>query len=362
MNIAIDASNLARPHRSGVATYGINLINHVASLDKENEYYLCYRLSRLKCRRFFYRVDEPNFRVKIFQEPFSFMFVKRIDLYHGLDARLCEYRKPKRVVTIHDILQYSSELPSTRHPKKKIRRYKEVMTSADRIIANSHFTKASILEHFSVPEDKIDVVYHGVEGRFEPKGPEEIQIVLKRYGISRPYLFYVGNIEIRKNLSRILEAFARISKDLSIPLQMVLAGVPGQGAKEVFQTIERLHLEGRVRLLGYVPLEDLSFLYSGAEMFLFPSFYEGFGLPLLEAMACGTAVITSNVTSLPEIAGDAALCVDPYDVDSIAAAIIQFLELPRLRYEYVQRGFQRIKKFTWESTARKTLAVYEKTL
>jgi len=362
MHIALDASNLARKAPTGVAVYGIHLIRQIASLDKENQYTLCYRLSRWKDRRFFFEVDQPNFRTKIIQEPLSFFFMRKMDLFHGLDARMVDSRRVKKVVTIHDIPQHSNQYSGTRNPEKKIRGYREIMAGADRIIADSEYTKADILRFYSISEEKVDVVHLGVEEQLRPKEPTEIQAVLERYGIRSPYLLHVGRVETKKNLSRSLEAFARIKKSLSNPIQIVLAGTPGPGGEEVFQAIERLDLKGDVCLVGYARQEDLPALYAGAMIFLFPSLYEGFGMPILEAMACGTPVLTSNVTSLPEVAGDAAVQVDPYDVESIAEGILRLLATPSLREQCIRKGFERVKEFTWEKTARETLAVYRKTL
>ncbi len=162
---------------------------------------------------------------------------------------------------------------------------------------------------------------------------------------------------------RTLEAFSRIRNLPEVAgVRFVLAGKPGAGGEEVFRAVERLDMKGRVQAAGYVDFDDLPFLYSGAEIFLFPSLYEGFGLPVLEAMACGTPVVTSRTTSLPEVAGNAALLVDPEDTDEIAEAMQRFLARASVRDDYVHRGLARARMFPWEQTARKTLAVYEKTL
>ena len=279
-----------------------------------------------------------------------------------LDARMYDSKRVKNVVTIHDIPQHSNPYSGTRHPEKKIRRYAEIMAGADRIIADSAYTKADILRFYPVPEERIDVVHLGVDDLIRPADEETIQAALLRYGIRSPYLLHVGRVEKKKNLSRALEAFAGIRKRSAHPIQIVLAGTPGPGGEEVFQTIERLGLKEDVRHVGYVRQEDLPALYSGALLFLFPSLYEGFGMPVLEAMACGTPVLTSDVTSLPEVVGDAAVQVDPLDVESIAREILRLVEDGQLREEYVRKGLERAKEFTWERTARETLAVYRKAL
>ncbi len=362
MHVALDASNLASKAPTGVAIYGINLIRQIASLDKENQYTLCYRLSRWKDRRYFFEVAQRNFRTKIIQEPLDFLFTRKVDLFHGLDARMYDSRRLKNVVTIHDIPQHSNQYSGTRHPEKKIRRYADIMARADRIIADSEYTKADILRFYSLPEERIDVVPLGVEGPVRASGDEEIRAALLRYGIRAPYLLHVGRIESKKNLCRTLEAFSGIKKRLTDPVRIVLAGTPGPGGEEVFEAIEKFGLSEDVHSTGYVRHEDLPDLYAGAMVFLFPSLYEGFGMPSLEAMACGTPVLTSNVTSLPEVAGDAAVQVDPLDVESIAQGILRLVEEPQLREQYIRKGLERVKEFTWERTAREPLAVCQKTL
>ncbi len=362
MHVALDASNLATAAPTGVAIYGIKLIRQIAALDKENRYTLCYRLSRWKDRRFFFDVHQENFRRKIIQEPLDFVFTRKIDLFHGLDARMYDSRRVKNVVTIHDIPQHSNPYSGTRHPEKKIRRYADIMARADRIITDSEYTKTDILHFYSIPEERIHAVPLGVEGPGRVLSEEEIGVSLSRYGIRAPYLLHVGRIEAKKNLARTLEAYSRIRKQLTQPVQLVLAGSPGPGGEEAFDAIEKLGLSRDVRLTGYVRQEDLLPLYAGAAVFLFASLFEGYGMPILEAMACGTPVLTSNVASLPEVAGDAALLVDPLDVASIADGILRLVEEPELREHCIRKGLERVESFTWERTARETLAVYRRTL
>jgi glycosyltransferase involved in cell wall biosynthesis len=236
------------------------------------------------------------------------------------------------------------------------------MAGADRIITDSTYIKKDILRFYSISEEKIDVVPLGVEERLRPMRPTETEAVRGRYGIGFPYLLHVGRVEKKKNLSRTLQAFAQIKRGLAKPVKVVLVGTPGPGAEEVFRIIRDLDLEEDVHSVGYASQKDLPALYAGATLFLFPSLYEGFGMPVLEAMACGTPVLTSNVASLPEVAGDAAVQVDPYDVGSIADGILRLVEDPALREVCIRKGLERAKGFTWERTARATLAVYRKAL
>jgi glycosyltransferase involved in cell wall biosynthesis len=178
----------------------------------------------------------------------------------------------------------------------------------------------------------------------------------QRLGIRGPYILHVGSIQPRKNLTRLVEAFAEVMDDVE-GLQLVLAGRRAWGDQTLLDTIDSLALEGRVVLPGYVPDSDLAALYSGACVYAFPSLYEGFGFPALEAMACGTPVISANTSSLPEIVGDAALTFAPTDVEGQAEALRRVLTDPALRDHLVERGFARVQQFTWETAARETLAV-----
>jgi len=360
--IAIEATSLARPHRSGVAVYGANLIGQLARLDRENRYFLCYRLSRLRQRRFFLRVEAANFQRKMIQEPWNRLFMNRVDLYHGLDARVYAGGRARKIMTVHDVLHYSDAFPVRPYPESRTRRFREMLRVSDRIIAVSESTRAEILRAFPVSADKIRVIRLGVEERFRPREEAAIAPVLRRYGIRRPYLLYLGCLEKRKNLVRLLEAFAVLKDNRYSSLGLVLAGEAGEGAEEVFRAVERLHLGQRVFLPGYVRGEDLPEIYAGSEVFLYPSLYEGFGLPVLEAMACGTPVVCSRATSLPEVAGEAALLVDPHRPEDMAEAVARLLGDPALRREHRCLGLDRARTFDWERTARETLQVYREVL
>jgi len=205
-------------------------------------------------------------------------------------------------------------------------------------------------------------VYSGWDERMQPVEDEAtIEGVKARYHIRGEYVLYVGTLQPRKNLGRLLEAVALLRKEArrgEAP-SLIIAGRKGWLYDPVFQQVERLGLEGEVVFPGYVPQEDLPALLSGARLFVFPSLYEGFGLPVLEAMACGTPVVCSNVSSLPEVAGDAALLVDPLDVEGMAEAMNRLLQDEGLRAELVERGYRQVRRFSWERCARATLAVLE---
>ncbi len=231
---------------------------------------------------------------------------------------------------------------------------RRAVREADALIAISQHTARDLIRHSGVSADRVHVIPLAAHERFSPVQDEG---VLTRYGIDAPYVLYLGTLEPRKNLPALLQAFAGIECGET---KLVLAGMQGWMNSGMYATLERLGLTSRVIFPGFVPDEDLPALLSAACMFVYPSLYEGFGLPVLEAMSCGAPVITSNVSSLPEVAGDAALLVSPNDVDGLRRAIQRLLAEPGLREELRGRGFAQAARFSWQRTAEETAEVYRK--
>jgi glycosyltransferase involved in cell wall biosynthesis len=229
------------------------------------------------------------------------------------------------------------------------------------VLADSAATRADLVRQYGVAESKVHVVHLGRDESLVPvRDRQVLEETRARVGIGQRYLLCVGTLQPRKNLSRVVEAFARLAaRPELLDVQLVLAGKRGWLYEELFSQVGRRGLEGRVLFPGYVDEADLAALYSGALVYIYPSLYEGFGIPVLEAQACGVPVMTSNNSSLPEVAGDAALLVDPTDVDAIADAMLRLATDDALRAELVQRGFENVKRFSWEKCARETLAVLE---
>ena len=236
-------------------------------------------------------------------------------------------------------------------------------------------TRDDLVRHTGVHSEKITVIHHGLSERFQPvASPDLLAAAQARYGISGPYFFYIGTIQPRKNLTRLIEAFAMLeARDLGLEaseevarsnpqplassLRLVIAGKRGWLTEAIERRAAELGVADRVLFTGYVPDGDVPALLSGALGFVFPSLYEGFGMPVLEAMACGAPVLASNSSSLPEVAGDAALLVDPTNTAAIAAAMARLAQEPALRAELRARGLARAAQFTWERCAEQTLAV-----
>lgn len=233
------------------------------------------------------------------------------------------------------------------------------LRSAARTICVSECTRELTAERFKLDRSRMHVVYNGVGAQYQPQDAALARrLVAERYGLHEPFLLYLGKIESRKNIVRLLQAFDQFRREAREPVKLVLAGRRSPMTQGIDETLDELGLRAHVVEMGYVPDADLPLLYGAAQMFLFPSLWEGFGIPVIEAMACGTPVITSNLSSLPEVSGDAALLVDPYRVEDIAAAMLKLWQDEALRADLRERGLRNARRFSWDKTALETLAVY----
>ncbi len=293
-----------------------------------------------------------------FLEPSMDRFFRGVDLFHATEHLLPRFSAIRTVFTLHDLIFLFH--PETHKPMNRwflTLMMPRFLRAADAVIAVSECTKRDAVRAYGIPEEKITVIYEGVSPRFRPADPAAIAAVRQKYGLPEHFILYVGTIEPRKNLTALLEAFANLQSAIG-NLHLVFVGKKGWLYEGFFRRLRELGLEERVHFTGYVPDEDLPVLYSAADLFVFPSLYEGFGLPVLEAMACGVPVVCSNTSSLPEVAGDAALLVDPTDVRALAAAMERALTDQALRATLRARGLERARRFTWEEAARRTLEVY----
>src|SRR3989344_2505697 len=231
--------------------------------------------------------------------------------------------------------------------------------NAKKVLTISQASKDDIIKEYGVPEDKVIVTYPGVKLKTQNskfKDTMQNSKLTDKYGVKGGYILFVGTIQPRKNIARLIEAFSKIKNEI----QLVIVGKKGWLYEEILETPKKLEIADRVKFLDFVTDEDLPIFYKNAMCFVLPSLYEGFGLPVLEAMQYGCPVITSNVSSLPEAGGDAALYVDPLNVDDIASKIKMIIEKPQLRKELIKKGYEQVKKFSWEKTAKETLSVLEK--
>jgi glycosyltransferase involved in cell wall biosynthesis len=368
--IGIDASRAARARRTGTERYNLEIICHLLALPVEHRFRLYFNApppAELLAQ--FPSVGErmeivvlPGRRIwthrtlahEVVQRPPDVLFVPS----HVLPLRLPVHRLPPMVVTIHDLgyLYY----PET-HARLQ-RWYLRWSTRwsaavADRIIAVSQATAADIQEHMPAATSKITVIHEALVAWTAP--PTAAAAVRARYDLRRPYALYVGTIQPRKNIERLLQAYALLLKGEDVAWDLVLAGGAGWLSTRLLQRVAELGIAGRVHFLGYTPESDLPALFAGATFFCYPSLYEGFGLPVLEAQKMGVPVMTSSGSSLPEVAGDAALLVDPTNVEAIADAMLRLSQDEALRQQLIAAGHANVARFSWEKAALETLTVLE---
>jgi len=314
---------------------------------------------RLHAQRTSLATQRPISRI-LWEQAVQPTLASQFDLFHAL-AYVTPFltRKPT-VVTVHDL----SFLHNPERFRAANRAYLRLFTRlsvkrAKRIIAVSQHTKTDVMQVYGLPADKIDVVYSGLDSHFRRAPQREVEEFRAAHGLPERFILYLGTIEPRKNLSTLIRAYAKVHPE---GIKLVCAGGRGWMYQDVFQTVEELRLSRDVIFPGFLPEEDLSLWYSAAEVFVYPSAYEGFGLPVIEALACGVPTITTNASSLPEAAGDAALMVPPDDSDALADTLAQLLGDPALQTDLALRGPRQAARFTWRQAACDTANVYAKAL
>lgn len=368
MRIAIDARKL---RDYGIGTYVRNLLRHLSRIDSKTEYVLFCRAADCGLAE---ELGE-NFRaVPERARPYSIkeqlripMDLRRegIDLFHAPHYVLPPLTPCKSVVTIHDCihLRFPQYLPNRLAYAYARSSLWFATHRSNRVLTVSEASKRDILRYFRVPDHKIDVIYNAIDERFgEPPTAEEIERVRDRYQLNAPYVLYAGNIKPHKNLERLIEAFYTLRRGDLEHVKMLIIGDEISKYATLRRAVHKYKLHKHVRFFGFVPDKTLAVLYRLARAFVFPSLYEGFGLPPLEAMASGTPVITSNLSSLPEVVGDAALLIDPYDADAIADAMRRVLLDSDLREDLRQRGLRRVAEFSWDRSVRRVREIYEEVL
>lgn len=288
-----------------------------------------------------------------------------VDIVHCLDLVLPPATKAKRVITVYDLTLMI--MPET-HPWTRVNLYPRALryslNNADAILVISESTKRDLLRFFDVDEKLVTVTYCGIDHQiFRPfEGVSGISEVKKKYGITGKYIYYIGTIEPRKGVNVLLEAFSSVKKKTQGDVRLVISGKKGWMVEDLMKKIASGVEAGDVVYTGYVENDEAAALYNGAEVFAYPSLYEGFGIPVAEAMACGCPVITTNSSSLPEVAGDAGLLVRPNDPGDLAAAILKVLDDKELRSTMRERSIGQAGKFDWATTSQVTRGVYEKIL
>lgn len=384
MRIGIDAQTILNPEMgdaAGLGHYTYQLIRHLLEVDRENEYFLFFNYRvRQKDIEKIEKFGNPNIKIKRF--PFScykkflplvysemlansFFLKYKLDVLHIPGGRApLAYRK-KLIVTAHNLaIKKFPELFS----KKELLKFKikpSAYNKADLTIATSESAKKDLVNSFGVDENKIKVIHNAFDEKFfNDANITEIQEVKSKYKVDGEYILFMNTIKPLNNLSRLIEAFSKSrlilkGKKPNSNYKLVLAGKSGWLADEIKQIAKDFGLKNEVIFPGYIDPQDLNALFAGADIFMSVPIYEEFGSPVLEAMACGTPVICSDISSLPEITGGAARMVNPYDVDGIKNMILKVLDDDRLREEMKRKGLEQAKKFHWRKTAEETVKVYK---
>ena len=369
MRIAIDARKL---RDYGIGTYVRNLLRHLSRIDSTTEYVLLCRAEDCGTAE---ELGE-NFRaIPETARPYSIREQLRvpldlrregIDLFHAPHYVLPPLTPCKSVVTIHDCihLRFPQYLPNRLAYAYARSSLWFATHRSNRVLTVSEASKRDILRYFRIPEGKINVIPNAIDERFgEAPTPDEIERVRERYQLNAPYVLYAGNIKPHKNLERLIEAFHTLRHDSDLEhVKMLIIGDEISKYATLRRAVHKYKLHKHVRFFGFVPDKTLAVLYRLARVFVFPSLYEGFGLPPLEAMASGTPVITSNVSSLPEVVGDAAILIDPLDPGAIADAMRRVLMDSALRETLRAKGLQRVGEFSWERSVRRVREIYGEVL
>ena len=375
MRIAID---MRRMYEFGLATYIRNVVRTLGRVDTVNEYLLLGAATR------FEQVGPlpENFHFLPLQNPegtfATYLEMQRVVNAHGVDLvhvphtfwRPLLTRAPY-VITVHDLLDYMYRARTNNGLRRAFHSYmtQRVMDKAARIFAVSNFTKRDVARHFNVTPSKIEVVYNALDESFQ-RGHStlaEQEMVRGRYQVDSPFLLYAGRISPHKNVARMIEAFsalkAALAKDGTYPdLKLIIIGDEVSKNPDIRRAVIRSGMQHDVRFLGYVPIDVLRIFFDMAKVFVFPSLYEGFGLPPLEAMAHGTPVVASNTSALPEVVGNAALLVNPENVFEISRALHRMLTDQPLRERMKAAGIEQARRFSWETSVRRMVAIYEEVL
>lgn len=378
MKIGVDIRVLMDKQYSGVSEYSSVLLRTILRLDRKNEYNLFYNSFRdVKERIGNFEHPRLNLTRKHYPNRFFNYCLQKILAWPKLDkvvggvdifwsphinfSRLSA--NTKHVLTIHDIsfLHYPEFFSYRKNFWHQALALKKLVAKATAIVAVSENTRQDIIEFLGVPAEKVHTIYSGLNVKADMPRPEEERLFIKKHELKKRFILYLGTIEPRKNIAGLIYAYNCL-RDNNIDLvdvQLILAGANGWRTKDIYRAWEDSPYRRDIKFLGYVSPQEKELLYRRAEVFIYPSYYEGFGLPPLEAMAHNLPVITSNVASLPEVVGGAALTINPYDINEIAKALELVIIDPELKTSLIKAGQEQIQKFSWEKTAKEYLALFK---
>lgn len=378
MKIAFDAQLLFEKQKTGIGWTADYVIKNIIKECDNNEYYLNYfsLRSNEEKERLIHTYKELGYKVNkcgwfhnvIYRRiwnsipiPYNLFFRQNNQITQFFNYDIPPGVKGKAVTFIYDMV-YKAYPHTVNKKTMKMLDYnlKKTCMRADHIITISEFSKREIIKYMKVPSDKISIMPCGVDlSIYHPNyTKKEIDRVKKKYNIENDYMLYLGTLEPRKNIERLVEAYSILKRNMCTPPKLVLAGKKGWLYDTIFKKIELYRLKEDIIFTDYVENEDVPILLNGANIFIFPSIYEGFGLPPLEAMACGTPVIVSNEASLPEIVGDAGYLVNPYSIEELVYAMEHLINNESLRENFRSRGLERAEKFTWNQSINKLMGIY----
>lgn len=356
MRIGFDVSALVK-EAAGIGQCIINIIQNIMEIDRENEYFL-FTYDKIKLpfslKENWSIVDygggAKHPQVRFFTALPQILKKIKIEIFFGTRHYLPPFNpKIRYVALVHDLIPLRMPELFTKRHLSRFRIFTKVCRhQADSYIAVSQATKADILHYMKVPEEKIQVIYEGANPNFTPERDEAgIQETMERFGIEGKYLLCLSTVEPRKNMLRTIQAYEQYVLKKELPYKLVIVGGKGWNNGEIYDYVKEHDLGGHVLFTGYVSNDDVKNIYANATLFIYASLYEGFGIPVLEAMQSGVPVITSNVSSMPEVAGDACVLVDPYQTEEIKNAIIKVLDSEKLQAEMKEKGIAQAKKFSW---------------
>lgn len=370
MNLGIDGRVITWHIGSGLATYTNNLLANLNRLQNMKNIILFYPY---KDRTDYYNIkDIPRNlligerRLDFWRNVYDLKWDANfpIDLFHNTvnGIGLPQSLKGVKVITLHDLIPYiMPETVDRPHLDYTLKHTPYILEDVSHIITVSQYSKSDIQRYFGIDDDRITVTHLAADPIFMPMDRDNAKrVISNKYGVDKKYVLYLGGFSKRKNIERLIKAFRRVITEKKEVINLLILGEHSRSFKALWKLTDELELCDYVKFLNFVPTADLPYFYNGAEVFAYPSLYEGFGLPPLEAMQCGTPVITSNVSSIPEIVGDACLLADPYSIDSISELMFTLLTDRDEWQKFSLLGIEKAKEYSWQKTAVETFRVYEK--
>lgn len=369
MILGIDGRVITWHIGSGLATYTTNLMSNMQRLGELKGLCLLYPYRNTTDifdidsipKNMLVGERRSDFWPNIYQTQWDLDFP--IDIFHNTvnGIGLPRSFKGHNVITLHDLIPYvMPETVDRAHLDFTLKYTPYILENVSHIVTVSNYSKQDIQRYFGIDDDKITVTHLAADAIYQPMNRDKARsVIFNKYGVDKRYILYLGGFSLRKNIERLVRSFKRVHNESMVPLNLLILGEHSRSYPVLSKLAEDLGIGEAVKFLNFVPTDDLPYFYNGAEVFVYPSLYEGFGLPPLESMQCGTPVVTSNVSSIPEIVGNGCVLIDPYSVEQIGDAILNLLHDPALWQKYSMLGQQKAKEYSWTETARKTLEVYK---